>query len=60
MEHVHISNPEDLQMQAGESDDVIQFLQHQAERGDLESQVRSNMMSTGQVVYTYIMHCLSY
>lgn len=38
---MHLTNPDDLQMQAGDSDDIIQFLKHQAERGDVESQVRS-------------------
>lgn len=39
---MHLTNPEDLQMQAGESDEIIQFLKHQAERGAVESQVRSH------------------
>ncbi|XP_060750705.1 protein sel-1 homolog 3 [Tachysurus vachellii] len=37
-EHVHLDKPEDVQMQVGESNDIIQFLKHQAERGDIESQ----------------------
>ncbi|KAB5546665.1 hypothetical protein PHYPO_G00074640 [Pangasianodon hypophthalmus] len=44
-EHVHLTNPEDLQMQAGESDDIIQFLKHQAERGDIKSQKTLARMS---------------
>ncbi|KAK3546865.1 hypothetical protein QTP86_003749 [Hemibagrus guttatus] len=44
-EHIHLTNPEDLQMQAGESDDVMQFLKHQAERGDIESQKTLARMS---------------
>nr|XP_055045216.1 protein sel-1 homolog 3 isoform X1 [Misgurnus anguillicaudatus] len=37
-EHVHISNAEELLTQTGESGDVVQYLKHQAERGDVESQ----------------------
>ncbi|XP_047663310.1 protein sel-1 homolog 3 [Tachysurus fulvidraco] len=37
-EHVHLDKPEDVQMQVGESNDIIQFIKHQAERGDIESQ----------------------
>lgn len=36
---MHLINPADLEMQEGDSDNVIQFLKHQAERGDVESQV---------------------
>ncbi|XP_053499800.1 protein sel-1 homolog 3 [Ictalurus furcatus] len=45
IEHVRLTNPKDLQMQAGESDDIIQFLIHQAERGDIESQKTLARMS---------------
>ncbi|KAF5894686.1 protein sel-1 3-like, partial [Clarias magur] len=44
-EHVHLINPADLEMQAGASDNVIQFLKHQADRGDVESQKTLARMS---------------
>ncbi|KAM9431987.1 protein sel-1 homolog 3 [Clarias gariepinus] len=44
-EHVHLINPADLEMQEGDSDNVIQFLKHQAERGDVESQKTLARMS---------------
>uniref|UniRef100_A0A3B4D9L2 Uncharacterized protein n=1 Tax=Pygocentrus nattereri TaxID=42514 RepID=A0A3B4D9L2_PYGNA len=37
-EHVRVTNAEELQMQAGEEGDVVQFLRLQAERGHIESQ----------------------
>ncbi|XP_062872157.1 protein sel-1 homolog 3 [Trichomycterus rosablanca] len=37
-EHVDLTSADDMQLQTGESSDVVQFLKHQAERGDIESQ----------------------
>ncbi|XP_051961379.1 protein sel-1 homolog 3 isoform X1 [Xyrauchen texanus] len=38
IEHVHLNNDDELQTQTGESGDIVQYLKHQAERGDVESQ----------------------
>ncbi|XP_037624830.1 protein sel-1 homolog 3 [Sebastes umbrosus] len=40
VEHIYLSNPEDLNSLNHESSDVIQFMKYQAERGDVESQRR--------------------
>ncbi|KAI5096113.1 protein sel-1-like 3-like [Silurus meridionalis] len=44
-ENIHLTNPEELQMQSGESDEMVQFLKHQAYRGDPESQKTLARMS---------------
>uniref|UniRef100_UPI0037E8532C protein sel-1 homolog 3 isoform X2 n=1 Tax=Semicossyphus pulcher TaxID=241346 RepID=UPI0037E8532C len=38
VEHIYLSNPEDLSRFSQETDDVFQYLTFQAERGDVESQ----------------------
>lgn len=38
-EHVHLNNDDELNTQTGEQGDVVQYLKHQANRGDVESQV---------------------
>lgn len=38
-EHVHLNNDDELHTQTGELGDIVQYLKHQAERGDVESQV---------------------
>lgn len=38
-EHVHLSNDDELNTQMGELGDIVQYLKHQANRGDVESQV---------------------
>ncbi|XP_016317523.1 protein sel-1 homolog 3-like [Sinocyclocheilus anshuiensis] len=37
-EHVHLNNDNELHTQAGELGDIVQYLKHQADRGDVESQ----------------------
>ncbi|XP_067227793.1 protein sel-1 homolog 3-like isoform X1 [Chanodichthys erythropterus] len=37
-EHVHLSNDDELNTQLGELGDIVQYLKHQANRGDVESQ----------------------
>ncbi|XP_050953297.1 protein sel-1 homolog 3 isoform X2 [Labeo rohita] len=38
IEHVHLNNNDELHTQTGELGDVVQYLKHQADRGDIESQ----------------------
>lgn len=38
-EHVHLNNDDELHTQTGEQGDIVQYLKHQASRGDVESQV---------------------
>ncbi|KAG1936110.1 protein sel-1 [Pimephales promelas] len=37
-EHVHLNNDDELHTQTGEQGDIVQYLKHQANRGDVESQ----------------------
>ncbi|KAK7131852.1 hypothetical protein R3I93_018421 [Phoxinus phoxinus] len=37
-EHVHLSNDDELHTQTGEQGDIVQYLKHQANRGDVQSQ----------------------
>lgn len=37
-EHVHLNNDDELHTQTGELGDIVQYLKHQADRGDVESQ----------------------
>ncbi|XDV45463.1 hypothetical protein PO909_013560, partial [Leuciscus waleckii] len=37
-EHVHLNNDDELHTQTGEQGDIVQYLKHQASRGDVESQ----------------------
>ncbi|XP_067302907.1 protein sel-1 homolog 3-like isoform X2 [Pseudorasbora parva] len=37
-EHIHLNNDEELHTQTGEQGDIVQYLKHQANRGDVESQ----------------------
>uniref|UniRef100_A0A8C1ICK4 Uncharacterized protein n=1 Tax=Cyprinus carpio TaxID=7962 RepID=A0A8C1ICK4_CYPCA len=37
-EHVHLNNDDELHTQTGELGDIVQYLKHQADRGDVEAQ----------------------
>ncbi|XP_043080791.1 protein sel-1 homolog 3-like isoform X2 [Puntigrus tetrazona] len=37
-EHIHLNNDDELHTQTGELGDIAQYLKHQADRGDVESQ----------------------
>ncbi|XP_026054960.1 protein sel-1 homolog 3 [Carassius auratus] len=37
-EHVHLNNDDELHTQTGEMGDIVQYMKHQADRGDIESQ----------------------